>query len=219
MTVERERNGISGNQHGLLVRMWLGLLLAVAVLALCNSALAQRTTGSLRGQLLDPQGAAVANAKVTVSNQDTGVAQTTQTTSAGTWNLPSILPGKYTVSMEAPGFKSLVKKDVTVMADRENVADAQLQLGIASETIEVTAGTEQIQTTSSTLNNNFDSQALLNLPVVGGALKRGVGKDLAAQTAGSPQGPWRIANSPALSIALPNAYFVGLGLPPMVVRS
>jgi RNA-directed DNA polymerase len=37
--------------------------------------------------------------------------------------------------------------------------------------------------------------------------KRGVGKDLATQTAGSPHGPWRIANSPALSIALPNAHF------------
>jgi RNA-directed DNA polymerase len=49
--------------------------------------------------------------------------------------------------------------------------------------------------------------------------KRGVGKDLAAQTAGSPHGPWRIANSPALTIALPNAYFAKLGLPPMVVRS
>jgi RNA-directed DNA polymerase len=49
--------------------------------------------------------------------------------------------------------------------------------------------------------------------------KRGVGKDLAAQTAGSPHGPWRIANSPALSIALSIAYFAELGLPPMVVRS
>jgi RNA-directed DNA polymerase len=49
--------------------------------------------------------------------------------------------------------------------------------------------------------------------------KRGVGKDLAAQTAGSALGPWRIANSPALSIALPNAYFDSLGLPAMVVRS
>jgi len=49
--------------------------------------------------------------------------------------------------------------------------------------------------------------------------KRGVGKDLAAQTAGSPHGPWRIANSPALAIALPTAYFAQLGLPPMVVRS
>jgi RNA-directed DNA polymerase len=49
--------------------------------------------------------------------------------------------------------------------------------------------------------------------------KRGVGKDLAAQTAGSPHGPWRLANSPALAIALPNAYFAQFGLPPMVVRS
>ena len=49
--------------------------------------------------------------------------------------------------------------------------------------------------------------------------KRGVSKDLAAQTAGSAHGPWRIANSPALSIALPNAYFDSLGLPTMVIRS
>jgi RNA-directed DNA polymerase len=49
--------------------------------------------------------------------------------------------------------------------------------------------------------------------------KRGVGQDLAAQTAGSAHGPWRIANSPALNLALPNAYFDSLGLPAMVVRS
>jgi Group II intron, maturase-specific domain len=49
--------------------------------------------------------------------------------------------------------------------------------------------------------------------------KRGVSKPLAARTAGSAHGPWRIANSPALSIALPNAYFDSLGLPAMVVRS
>jgi RNA-directed DNA polymerase len=47
--------------------------------------------------------------------------------------------------------------------------------------------------------------------------KRGVGKDLAAQTAGSAHGPWRISNSPALSIALPNAYFRNLGLPTLTV--
>jgi RNA-directed DNA polymerase len=46
-----------------------------------------------------------------------------------------------------------------------------------------------------------------------------VSKDLAAKTAGSAHGPWRIANSSALAIALPNAYFAKLGLPPMVVRS
>ena len=48
--------------------------------------------------------------------------------------------------------------------------------------------------------------------------KRGVGKDLAAQTAGSAHGPWRLANSPALSFALPNAYFDSLGLPKLTIR-
>ncbi len=43
--------------------------------------------------------------------------------------------------------------------------------------------------------------------------QRGVGKALAAQTAGSPHGPWRLANSPALAVALPNVYFASLGLP------
>src|SRR5579864_4883218 len=47
--------------------------------------------------------------------------------------------------------------------------------------------------------------------------RRGVGRDLAAQTAGSPRGPWRLANSPALAVALPNAYFDALGLPRLTV--
>ena len=48
--------------------------------------------------------------------------------------------------------------------------------------------------------------------------KRGVGKDLAAKTAGSAHGPWRLANSPALAMALPNAYFDSLGIPRLTVR-
>ena len=46
--------------------------------------------------------------------------------------------------------------------------------------------------------------------------QRGIGKELAAKTAGSPHGPWRLAHSPALAIAMPNAYFAELGLLPMV---
>jgi RNA-directed DNA polymerase len=49
--------------------------------------------------------------------------------------------------------------------------------------------------------------------------ERGVGRDLAAQTAGSPHGPWRISRSPALNYAFPNAYLASLGLPKLTVRS
>jgi RNA-directed DNA polymerase len=47
--------------------------------------------------------------------------------------------------------------------------------------------------------------------------RRGVGRDLAAQAAGSPRGPWRLSNSPALTITLPNAFFTSLGLAPLAV--
>ena len=49
--------------------------------------------------------------------------------------------------------------------------------------------------------------------------RRGAGRDLAAQTAGSPHGPWRLSNSPALAIALPNAFFTSLGLATLASKS
>lgn len=145
-------------------------MLGVLVVCLAAPCLAQRTTGTLRGQVLDPQGAVVAGANVTVANEATGVAQLVQTTSAGTYNLPSLIPGKYTVAVEAGGFKSFVKRGVSVLSDQENVADAQLLLGSSNETVEVNAGAVEVQTSSSTLNNNYDSRAVVDLPNAGGAL-------------------------------------------------
>lgn len=161
---------ISPNPHTLFVRWFVALLMVMIVIYSGQVAFAQRTTGGLRGQVLDPQEASVANAKVTVANQETGVSQSIQTTSAGTYTLPSVLPGLYTVSVESQGFKVFVKKDVNVLADQDNVADAKLQIGTGTETVEVTAGSAQVQTTSSDLNSNFDANQVVNLPVQGGVV-------------------------------------------------
>src|SRR5207244_1691902 len=147
----------------------LALLLTAAALFFSVSAFAQGTTGTLRGQVLDPAGAVVPNAEVTVTNQETGVSVKVTTTSAGTYALPSLIPGVYKISVEARGFKSFVKKDVSVIANQDNVADAQVELGIATETIEVTGGSVEVQTTSSSLNNSFDSHSV-DLPSGGGTL-------------------------------------------------
>ncbi len=104
----------------------LAVLIAGLVLVLPIPCAAQRTTGTLRGQVLDPAGAVVANANVTATNQQTGVSIKTATTTAGTYNFPSILPGRYSVTVEMPGFKKSAKNDVPVLADQENVADAQM---------------------------------------------------------------------------------------------
>src|SRR5712692_9369835 len=143
--------------------------LAVSVL-IAMPLLAQRTTGTLRGQVLDPQGAVVQNAQVKVTNDATGVSQTILTTSAGTYNFPSILPGTYTVTVEAKGFKGYVRKNVTVLADQDNLADARLELGTTTETVEVSASPVAVQTTSASLNNNYNSNDVVFLPSAGGTL-------------------------------------------------
>ena len=148
----------------------IALTMVVAFVLLGNFAFAQRATGTLRGQVLDPQGAVVSNAKVTITNEGTGVTQTVQTTSAGTWNLPSLIPGSYSVAVEASGFKALVKQNVPVLADQENVRRHPTSTRRQSETVEVSGGAVEVQTTSSSLNNNYSSSDVLNLPSAGGAL-------------------------------------------------
>src|SRR5437660_12718998 len=114
---------------------------------------AQRITGTLRGQVLDPSGAAVPDAQVTATNQETGVSVKITATSAGTYSFPSLIPGTYKVEVEAKGLKNFLKTGVNVIANQDNVADARMDLGVATEVVEVSGGSVAIQTTSSDLNN------------------------------------------------------------------
>src|SRR5213082_1116576 len=165
----RVHDGLSGfglsSVRGML---YSALILGLALIFSMPMA-AQRITGTLRGQVLDPSGAAVPDAQVTATNQETGVSVKVATTSAGTYSLPTLLPGLYKITVEAKGFKSFVKKDVSVIANQDNVADAQVELGAATEMIEVTGGAVEVQTTSSSLNNSFDARSV-DLPSGGGTL-------------------------------------------------
>src|SRR5260370_4231404 len=132
-------------------------------------AAAQRITGTLRGQIVDPSGAAVPDAQVTATNQETGVSVKVATTSAGTYSFPSLIPGTYKVEVEAKGFKNFLKTNVSVIANQDNGADARMDLGGATEGVEVSGGAVAIQTASSELNNTFGSHAV-DLPNAAGTL-------------------------------------------------
>jgi len=151
--------------------LWMVLLaLAVGMFGLQQPGYAQSTTGSLRGQILDSSQAAVPLAEVTVTNQQTGVVTSVTTTSAGTYSIPSIIPGFYSVAVQAQGFKSTTKKNVSVLANQENTADVTLEIGSVAESIEVVAGSVEIQTTTSTLNNTYDTKDVVGLPQAPGVL-------------------------------------------------
>ena len=160
------RSDSSGNGELILsLRFSLAILM---ITMLSGAAAAQRTTGTLRGQVLDPQGAVIANAQVVVTNEATGVSESLLTSSAGTYNLPAVLPGSYTVAIDAKGFKKFVKTNVPVLADQDNVADARLDVGAASEVVEVVAAGVQVQTTSSSLNSSYDAHDVVELPNASG---------------------------------------------------
>ena len=151
--------------------LWMSMLaLAMVMFGLQSPGYAQSTTGSLRGQILDSSQAAVPLAEVTVTNQQTGVVVSVTTTSAGTYSIPSIIPGLYSVAVQAQGFKSTTKKNVSVLANQENTADVTLEIGSVAETVEVVAGSVEIQTTTSTLNNTFDTKDVIGLPQAPGVL-------------------------------------------------
>ena len=146
------------------VKMINGILLALLVLTLVTPVVAQRLDGTLRGEVTDPQGALVTDAKVTATNDKTGVSNTTTTTSSGDYVFPNLLVGTYTITVEGSGFQKYTRTNVEVRSNQVVEANAKLSVGTLAETVEVTAGAEVVQTTTSQLSNTFDARQITNVP-------------------------------------------------------
>ena len=143
------------------------LLSCVVVFALSIVATGQAGTGSIGGVVNDPSGAVVQGAKVTVSNADTGAVRTATTGDSGTYNVTSLTPGTYTVSVEKTGFPTLVFDHVQVSTSLSVPLNAQFQLGTATESVNVTADTlAPIETQDSQVSNLVDSQRMKALPLI-----------------------------------------------------
>jgi len=152
-------------------------MLAIA-LGCVFSAQAQVTTGSVRGVVTDPNGAVVPSAKVTLTKKSNNNTVTAQTTGGGTFEFNNLLSGNdYTVTVEAPNFKTLTLTDVSVNLNQITDLPAQLTLGGVGETVTVTsAGSELVDTTNNTLSKSFSERQVVELAQtsVGGAFGGGV---------------------------------------------
>jgi hypothetical protein len=154
--------------------------LAALILIVVTSLLsvhAQVTTGKVRGIVQDPTGAVIAGAKVTITNNKTNVSVTTQTTAQGEYLFNDLLPGDYTLTVEASSFKKLTLNDVRVELNQTTDVPAQVQIGGANEVIEISAGgTELVDTTTTTLSKGFGERQVVELAQtnIGGALGGGV---------------------------------------------
>src|SRR5205814_9077854 len=118
----------------------------------------------INGTVVDEAGAAVPDAKVTVTNVDTNVSQTTTTTSAGTYLVIDLIPGTYTVKVEKTGFKSFSNKNVVVVGGATSTADATLVPGTVTETVEVIAPAVSLQTEEPEIGTTINETLTQDLP-------------------------------------------------------
>jgi outer membrane receptor protein involved in Fe transport len=127
------------------------------------------STATIVGQVVDPQGAVVPNAKVTATNTATGIGRTVSTTSTGNYVIPNLPPGTYTVKVSAKGFSEGETKDITLNVGDQR--DLGIKLGVAGSTeqIEVTTEAPLIETTKTDVSTSVTSLDMERLPTIAGA--------------------------------------------------
>ena len=142
------------------------LSLITMIFLFSQPVMAQATTGTLKGTVVDPNGAVVAGASVTVKNEATGVEETTTTSGEGNFTVPNLLPGKYTVTIAPPsGFSTKAVTGVDIRVAMDTDLRVELAVGSPSETVTVTGNTEEIiQSTSSQISASFETRKVEELP-------------------------------------------------------
>jgi hypothetical protein len=130
------------------------------------TAQAQAVYGSIFGTVTDPQGAAVANAKITVIDERKGTSDTASTNDSGNYSVTHLIPDTYTIRVESQGFKTSEQKGIIVDADAAARVDLQFQVGGASETVEVTAETPELKTDRADISTSFNERYVEDLPIL-----------------------------------------------------
>ncbi len=116
----------------------IAMVLCLVCMSATPSAQAQAVYGSITGSVTDPQGSGVAGAKVVVTNVTKGTTEEATTNDSGIYTVTHLIPDTYKVRVEAAGFKSYEIASVRVDVDTTVRADAQLQVGSVTQSVEVT---------------------------------------------------------------------------------
>jgi len=143
----------------------LACLVAVG-LGLAVVAGAQESRGTIQGTVKDQQGAVVVGASVTVANSDTKTTVNAKTTEAGRFIVPLLMPGNYTVSVDAPGFKKDVRQGITLLTGDVRDLEITLQIGASSEQVTVTAEAPIIDVSHTDRSTALDDRSVRDLPVM-----------------------------------------------------
>ncbi len=143
------------------------LFILVCLLSIPLFSVAQGVSGRIVGTVVDKTNAAIPNASVTITNQDTGITSKILTNTNGEYRVDNLPPGNYTIELAAQGFHSIVSKGNVVTVDNATVVNLTLEVGSTTESVTVSAAGALIDTTSSSLGEVLGEREVTNLPLNG----------------------------------------------------
>ena len=142
----------------------LGVILSLSVIAMPG--FGQTTDANLVGTVVDATGAAVPNATVTLTNENTNLKYTTKTDASGEYRFNNMLAGPYDVTASAMGFASNTVKGIDLQLSKTATANISLQVGAVSATVNVSEAGAVIDTTTAQLQQTFESREITDLPII-----------------------------------------------------
>lgn len=140
---------------------------AAALLAFIGAVQAQTSRGTVTGTVLDPTGALVRGARMTLNGLQTGVQLSTDTNEAGIYRFDAVDPGAYDLMAARPGFRTYLATGIGVEANRVTTVDPRLEVGAAESRIEVNGESSEVLIKDSPLRGgNFQAREARNLPLL-----------------------------------------------------
>jgi hypothetical protein len=147
--------------------MLRSISLLIVLLFALSPARAQTITGSITGTITDPAGAVVPNATVIAKNVDTNITTEAKTNAAGVYNLLFLPVGSYTISVQAPGFKTATVAPFPLSVNQTARIDVTMEVGAVTETVEVTESAPIMQTETAQTGDVISSTQATALPLNG----------------------------------------------------
>ena len=147
------------------MRNALGALLVS--LCLLTSAVAQDATGRIIGTVTDPAGSVVPNAKISLTNIDTGIRRETTTDAEGAYQILLLPIGRYQVTVEAAGFRKTTMEPQKLEINQSLKLDAKLEIGLSTETVQVMSIASGVETVIATLGQSVTSNQIVSAPLNG----------------------------------------------------
>ncbi len=208
------------HSRGGMRRFWLAVAfptvaLALTCLLLLSTALpslAQEFRATLTGTVTDQSGGTVPQAKVTAVNNDTGSTYTASTSGAGVYYIPYVLPGTYTVKVEAAGFKTAVQEKVLLLAGKYFQQNFTLNVGIVTERVVVTTAPPLLEAANGSGGTILDEKILENVPVSGNQVYMLLGTTPGTQFTQTTFGPSGFSGTRGWDVT--NQYIIGGGVNP-----